>query len=149
MSSTACRRVIAGYMDSITLRDISPKGQTHHQEGYMLVNQCLRSSSKLPRLSGSIKRHFPVKSTTRGTQLGVESHTYRYTSHVRTTCPICIDTTMASQHNHTTTQHLFRRLRRALHNMMLQAEGHMTHHSEHTINKRKIHVWVHTSIKSG
>ena len=149
MSSTARRRVIAGYMDSITQRDISPKGQTQQQEGYTRVNQCVWSSSKLPRLSGSTKRHFPMKSVTRGTQVGVESHTYRYTSHVRTTCPICIDTTMASQHNHTTTQHLFRRLRRALHNMMLQAESHMTHHSEHTINMRKIHVWVQTSIKSG
>ena len=142
MSSTARRRVIAGYMDSITPRDISPKGQTQQQEGYTPVNQCVRSSSKLPRLSGSTKRHFSVKSTTRGTQLGVESHTYRCTSHVRTTCPICIDTTMASQHNHTTTQHLFRRLRRALYNMMLQIEGRMTHHLGHTINKRKIHVWV-------
>ena len=120
-ANSECNQVVACYKDFSKHRVTFPRRDRHNsKEGYTPVNQCVRSNSKLPRLSGSTKRHFPIKSTTRGTQLGVESHTYRCTSHVRTTCPICIDTTMASQHNHTTTQHLFRRLRRAMHNMFIQ-----------------------------
>ena len=87
----------------------------------MPVNQCVRSSSELPRLGGNTKGHFYVWRATKGIRLGVESHTYHSASQVRMTYSICIDTTMASQHNRKITQHLFRRLGRVLHNMFIQA----------------------------
>ena len=98
-----CRRVVASYRDSITSRDIRRGDRHSNQEGYMPVNQCVRSSSKLPRLGGSTKRHFPVWSTTQGTQLGVESHTYQCIANIHTICTICVDTTW---HHNITLQHI-------------------------------------------
>ena len=135
MSSTARRRVIAVYMDSITLWDISPKGKTQQQEGYTPVNQCVRSSSKLPRLGGSTKRHFPVKITTKGTQLGVESHTYQCISNIHAICTICVDTTW--HHNITLWLKYSLMTHKSQHNVILQTGGHMTQHSSDTSIKRK------------
>ena len=84
----------------------------------MLVNQCVPSSSKLPRLDRSTKRHFPVKSTTKGTQLGVESHTYNAFHNIHTICTICVDTTW--HHNITLWLKLLLRTHKNQHSMILQ-----------------------------
>ena len=61
-----------------------------------------RSSSELPWLSGSTRRHFPVGKATKGARLGVEPHTYRCISkHTHNMHDMC-RYNMASQHNSTT-----------------------------------------------
>ena len=114
----------------------------------MPVNQCVRSSSKLPRLGGSTKRHFPVWSTTQGTQLGVESHTYQCIASIHRICTICVETTW---HHNITLQHIIYLIdsEEPTQFNVTNRRGHMTQHSEHTSIKRKLHVWVQTSTKSG
>ena len=48
-----------------------------NEEGHMPASLRVPSSSKLPRLIGDTRRHFPVRQATKGKQLGVGSHTYQ------------------------------------------------------------------------
>ena len=86
------------------------------------------SSSKLPRLSGSTRRHFPVRQATKDKQLDsqiphIPSISITYTQYARY---------VQIQHGITTrlydSEYLFIRLRRARYTNM----GLMTQHSEHT-----------------
>ena len=90
-----------------------------------------RSSSKLPWLSGSTRRHFPVREATKDEQLGgYIPHIPSISNHTHNMLDMC-KYNMASQHN-SMTQSIYSlgSEERDITNM-----GLMTQHTEHTSNK--------------
>src|SRR3989337_30954 len=84
-----CNRAVASYQDSSNTVSHFPVGtDTGAKKDTCRSIHVFRSSSKLPWLSGSTRRHFPIRKATKNKQLGVGSHTYQsisitYTQYAR------------------------------------------------------------------
>ena len=108
----------------MSLRDISPKGQTQERSESHAGQSSVRSSSvglaglrwtRLQRTTmahGSTRLHFPIREATRGKQLGCRIPHIPSISIIHTICSICVNTTW----HHSITlwlKYLFNRLRGA------------------------------------
>ena len=92
------------------------------------------SSSTLPWLSGSTRRHFPVREATKNKQLGYQiPHIPNISNHTHNMLDMC-KYNMASQQN-SITQSIYSLDSEESNIVRITNMGHMTQHTEHTGNE--------------